>query len=81
MSLVSGISLSEVVFCGMGRDDVTLKLGLFLRYSAKVFSNWYLLFGCRKVTIANASKCLEFLFGEMICVLKPVPLGTWLLTS
>ena len=63
ISLLSGMSLSEVVFCGIGRDDVTLKLGLFLRYSAKVFSNWYLLFGCRKVIMASASKCLEFLLG------------------
>ena len=69
MSPVSGMSLSELVFCGMGRDVVTLQLRLFLGYSAKDFSNWYLLFGCRKVMMASASKCFEFLFGEMICVL------------
>ena len=69
ISLVSGMSLSELAFCGMGRDVVTLQSGLFLRYSAKVFSNWYLLLGCRNVIMASASKCFEFLFGEIICVL------------
>ena len=39
MSLLSGMSLSEVVFCGMGRDVVILEPGFFLRNSAKCFSN------------------------------------------
>ena len=69
MSFVSGRSLSDVVFCGFGREVESLQFGFFLRYEAKFFSKRYLLFECRNVITASASKCLLFLFGAMIWVL------------
>ena len=72
MSYSSGISLSDAVLGGCGRDVVTLKLGFFRRKSENFFSNSYFLAGFEKEIMANGLNCLVFDLGVITFVLYAV---------
>ena len=72
MSYSSGMSLSDAVLGGCGRDVVILKLGFFLRKSENFFSKSYLFAGFEKEIIAKGLNCLVFGLGVIILVLYSV---------